>query len=321
MQQPGRYVPPRAGLIDGIIPGQRDRPAKQVNGGNKVSAIVTELTAATRAAPSVPSFLELEITQFCQLKCSHCYSNSGPDAGRGIMTPDDWQRLMDEAAAIGIQTVQFIGGEPTLDPDMPRLARYALGIGLNVNIRSNLVHVTPEMWELFAQPGVSVGFSWYSASPAKHAEVTGSKASHARTRANIIEAVRRGVHLNAGVVEVVEGQDIDAAMAELRTLGVTSISADRARGIGRAANGAEPVVSELCGQCGKGRAAIGMDGQLTPCVLGRFLIAGNVRDTPLGDLFASDQWHEILASVPERNACVTCTPADSNDCQPSRMPE
>ena len=235
------------------------------------------------------------------------------------MTPDDWQRLMDQAAAIGVKIVQFIGGEATLDPDMPRLARYALGIGLDVNIRTNLVHVTPDMWDLFTQPGVSVGISWYSTDPAKHAEVTGSTASHARTRANIIEAVRRGVRLTAGVVEVVEGQDIDAAMAELRTLGVTRIDADRARGIGRAANGAAPVVSELCGQCGKGRAAIGMDGQLTPCVLGRFLIAGNVKDTPLGDLFAGDAWHEILTAVPKRNDHV-CTPADGNDCQPSKMP-
>jgi MoaA/NifB/PqqE/SkfB family radical SAM enzyme len=289
-----------------------------------MSAITTEVAPAPAvsnpATPAVPSFLELEITQFCQLKCTHCYSDSGPDGGRGTMTPEDWQRLMDQAAAIGVRTVQFIGGEPTLDPDMPSLARYALAIGLNVDIKTNLVHVTPELWELFAQPRVSVGFSWYSADPAKHAEVTGSKASYARTRANVIEAVRRGVRLNAGVVEVVEGQDIDAAVAELRALGVTSINADRARGVGRAANGAEPVVSELCGQCGKGRAAIGMDGQLTPCVLGRFLVAGNVKETPLGDLFASGQWREILASVPEQNACVTCTPGDSNDCNPSRKP-
>ncbi len=88
-----------------------------------------------------------------------------------------------------------------------------------------------------------------------------------------------------------------------------------------AARGAEPVVSELCGRCGKGRAAIGMDGQLTPCVLGRFLVAGNVKDTPLGDLFAGRAWREILAVVPARDACVTCSPADSNDCDPSKKPE
>ncbi len=236
------------------------------------------------------------------------------------MTAEDWQRLMDQAAAIGVETVQFIGGEVTLDPDMPRLARHALSIGLSVDIYTNLVHVTPDMWDLFTTPGVSVGFSWYSADPARHAEVTGSRASHARTRANIAEAVRRGVRLRAGIVEVTEGQDISAAKADLRALGVTAMHADRSRGVGRAAHGAAPVTSELCGQCGKGRAAIGMDGQLTPCVLGRFLVAGNVRDAPLADLLASDRWREILSEVPPRDACVTCTPSDSNDCDPSRKP-
>jgi radical SAM protein with 4Fe4S-binding SPASM domain len=79
-------------------------------------------------------------------------------------------------------------------------------------------------------------------------------------------------------------------------------------------------VSELCGRCGKRRAAIGMDGQLTPCVLGRFLVAGNVKDTPLGEILDSERWRAILAVVPARDACVTCQPADSNDCGPSRRP-
>lgn len=282
-------------------------------------ALPAELSDDTSAA--IPSFLELEVTQFCQLHCAHCYSESGPDGGRGSMTPEDWERLMDQAAALGVETVQFIGGEPTLDPGLPRLARHALSVGLKIDIYTNLVHVTPELWKLFAQPGVSIGFSWYSADPAKHGEITGSRASHARTRANIAEAVKRGIRVRAGIVEVVEGQDIDAAKADLRSLGVTAMHADRSRGVGRAAHGAEPVVSELCGRCGKGRAAIGMDGQLTPCVLGRFLVAGNVRDTPLRDLFAGRAWREILAVVPARDACVTCSPADSDDCDPSKKPE
>jgi MoaA/NifB/PqqE/SkfB family radical SAM enzyme len=284
-----------------------------------MSALATE-PATTNTAPEIPVFLELEVTQFCQLKCAHCYSESGPDGGRGTMTPDDWERLIEQAAQIGVQTVQFIGGEPTLDPDLPRLARHALAAGLKVDVYTNLVHVTPDLWELFALPGVSVGFSWYSASPDKHAKVTGSRASHARTAANAAEAVRRGIRVRAGIVEVVEGQDIEGAKEALRKIGVTDIVSDRARAIGRAAQGAAPAVSELCGRCGKGRAAIGMDGQLTPCVLGRFLVAGNVKETPLGELFAGQTWREILGTVPGLDACVTCSPGDSNDCDPSRKP-
>lgn len=286
-----------------------------------MTVTATDITPAVAGIPpAIPSFLELEITQFCQLKCAHCYSDSGPGAGHGTMTPADWQRLIGQAAAIGIETVQFIGGEPSLDPDMPALAGYALAAGLNVDIYTNLVHVTPGLWDLYTHPRVSVGFSWYSADPATHGQVTGSTASHARTKANVAEAVRRGVRLTAGVVEVVTGQDTAAAIAMLRALGVTRINTDRARGVGRAAHGTPPALSELCGQCGKGRAAIGMDGQLTPCVIGRFLVAGNVRDTPLADLFAGQRWREIIASVPELDACVTCTPADSNDCNPSKKP-
>lgn len=234
------------------------------------------------------------------------------------MTPEDWERVIDQAAALGVETVQYIGGEPTLDPDLPRLVRYALAAGLKADVYTNLVHITDELWELFSVPGMSLGFSWYSADPAKHAEVTGSRASHARTTANIREAVRRGIPLRAGIVEAVAGQDIEGAKAELRALGVTSMRVDRARGVGRAAGGRKPDISELCGRCGHDRAAIGMDGQLTPCVLGRFLVAGNVKDTALGEILDGDRWREIVASVPPLDACVTCTPADSNDCNPSR---
>src|SRR5215475_2642788 len=92
-------------------------------------------------AIEVPSFLELETTGKCQLQCTHCYNSSGPDGGTGTMTPDDWRNVIDQAAALGIASVQFIGGEPTMDSDMPELARYALATGLKVYVYSNLVHV------------------------------------------------------------------------------------------------------------------------------------------------------------------------------------
>ncbi|MGH8603170.1 MAG: SPASM domain-containing protein [Gammaproteobacteria bacterium] len=40
----------------------------------------------------------------------------------------------------------------------------------------------------------------------------------------------------------------------------------------------------MCGQCGRGRAAITLNGDLSPCVIGRFLVAGNVKDESLGGI-------------------------------------
>ncbi len=70
----------------------------------------TESAPARTTRADIPSFLELEITQFCQLNCAHCYSESGPHAGRGTMTAQDWERVIDQAAALRVETVQFMGG-------------------------------------------------------------------------------------------------------------------------------------------------------------------------------------------------------------------
>ena len=200
------------------------------------------------------------------------------------------------------------------------MIRYALQSGLRVDVYSNLVHVTPELWELFQLPGVSVGTSWYSADPARHAKITGTVGSYWRTQANIAEALRRGIEVRAGIVEVIDGQDVDGARAHLLELGVTAVSTDRARGVGRATRSGTASRAELCGRCGDGRAAISGDGDVSPCVLARFLIAGNVKTTPLADILGSPAWREITGSIPRDNGCVTCTPADSNDCNPSRKP-
>lgn len=54
------------------------------------------------------------------------------------------------------------------------------------------------------------------------------------------------------------------------------------------------------------------------CVLSRFLPpAGNVKVTPLADIFSSRAWQELLAQVP-RHVGADCKPAfDGNDCKPA----
>ena len=241
----------------------------------------------------------------------------------GTMTPDDWRNVIDQAAALGITSVQFIGGEPTLDLDMPGLARYALASGLTVFIYSNLVHVTPALWELFTTPGVRLSTSWYAADPETHGKITGTRASYYRTRTNISEAVRQGIRVRAAIVQILPDQDTAAAEAELRNLGVTDIRVRPEQAVGRAARDAAPHdLSELCGRCGDDRAAIMPDGSLVPCVVGRWLDTGNVLTTPLAEILTGREWERTLALVPRRDndSCApdTCPPAsDGNDCSPA----
>jgi MoaA/NifB/PqqE/SkfB family radical SAM enzyme len=69
------------------------------------------------------SFMWMEITGRCQLGCTHCYADSGPRGTHGAMELADWQRVIGEAAELGVARIQFIGGEPTLHPSLGVLMR------------------------------------------------------------------------------------------------------------------------------------------------------------------------------------------------------
>jgi MoaA/NifB/PqqE/SkfB family radical SAM enzyme len=227
----------------------------------------------------------LELTGKCQLSCMHCYSASGPAGSHGTMVDEDWKRVIDEAAGMGVRLVQFIGGEPTLQPALPLLVRHAVARGVAVEVYTNLVRVPDALWAVFEMDGVSLATSYYSAMAEVHDRITGRR-SHARTRAGIAEAVRRGIPIRVGVVETMPGQGIEEACGDVRALGVTDVRVDRLREVGRGVREAGPGVDQLCGQCASGRLAVSPDGHVWPCVFSRWLVVGNARSSSLVEINA-----------------------------------
>lgn len=174
-------------------------------------------------------FVWLEITGKCSLLCQHCYADSGPGGTHGTMDVTDWRRVIEETARLGGRMVQFIGGEPTLHPALPDLINYALACRLQAEVFSNLVHVTPALWRVFVQRGVRLATSYYSDMAWEHESITRGRGNYIRTRANIVEAVRRSIPLRVGLIDVQNGQRIVQARTELASLGVTDIGMDRLR--------------------------------------------------------------------------------------------
>ncbi|GLW03726.1 radical SAM/SPASM domain-containing protein [Streptomyces lavendulae] len=279
--------------------------------------MTTLLTPPVRQPVQIGS-LELEITRKCQLTCaSHCYAKSGPTEDHGAMTYPDWREVIIDAARLGIPQVQLIGGEPTLYPQWRELAELALSLSVRVEVYSNLYRVRPEWWDLFARNGVTLGTSYYSDDPAEHEKVTKRKGSYARTRDNIAEAVRRGIPLRAGIVDVLPGQRVAEARAELESMGVTRINTDRVRAVGRAAlPGQKPTLDEMCGRCTQGRAAVLSSGDLAGCVLSRDFPAGNVRETRLFKLLDGPKWAALSGHFRTLRP-TSCASQDSSDCDPA----
>jgi MoaA/NifB/PqqE/SkfB family radical SAM enzyme len=268
----------------------------------------------------MPTMLELELTQACQLACTHCFSESSPGAGHGSMRLDDWLRVIDQAPSAGFDTIQLIGGEPTVSPHWKTLLTHTLSVGMRVQVYSNLYSVSEHAWATLAQPGVALATSYYSDDPAEHDAITTKPGSHARTRANMLRALELGIPVKAGIVRIHPGQRAEQAKTELERLGIDTGPVTDVSAVGRAnpTPGTDADVNELCGQCGIGKAAVLPDGTVTPCVLGRALRAGNVTTgATLAEIITSPRWHELMATVPRRGPAHRCVPDDSNDCRPA----
>ncbi|MEV0682192.1 SPASM domain-containing protein [Actinosynnema sp. NPDC050436] len=92
-----------------------------------------------------------------------------------------------------------------------------------------------------------------------------------------------------------------------------------------------PDASQLCGQCGRGSAAIAPDGRVWPCVFSRWLTTGNVREESLAEILGGQRWREATAALarqfdaagkPPAPPCdprcgPNCGPACSPSCRPT----
>ena len=279
--------------------------------------ITHEISAAVAVADRPLSFLWAEVTGTCQLSCVHCYAGSGPDGTHGVMTADDWETVLTDAAALGAGDVCSNGGEPTLYPDLPRLVRHALGLSMKAEVYSNLVRVTPQLWELFQTPAVSLATSWYSNDRVEHKQITG-RDTFRQTLANIEEVLRQGIKLRVGLIDgILPGQHAKEGTELLRARGVADIGTDHLREFGRGTN---PDPSQACGNCGHHRAAVLPDGSVTPCPLTRWMVAGNVRSTPLTDIVGTVT--QLAATLPAREGTCdpVCNPDAHEPCAPTCRP-
>ncbi len=276
--------------------------------------------AATTVHPATPlNLLWMEITGRCQLDCVHCYAGSGPQGAHGTMTTADWFRVIEEASALPTRDVQFIGGEPTLHPDLRAMIHHALERRIGVEVYTNMVRVTSELWDVFSQPGVRLATSYHSADPAQHDAITARRRSHEWTRSNIREAVGRGIPVRVGMTRVHDGQDIDGAIRELHGLGVEEVTVDRLRQVGRGVRDRGPGLDQLCGHCGHGNVAVSPTGDVWPCVFSRWLMLGNVCRQHLSSILAgprAERARAAIAGAVAGDSTAPCPPqGDGSPCQ------
>ena len=83
--------------------------------------------------PVKPHAAGLELTLACPCHCTTCGSRAGKSRGDELTT-QEWLTVIDELWALGCRRLSFLGGEPLLFRDWPRLADAAVALGFVVEM-------------------------------------------------------------------------------------------------------------------------------------------------------------------------------------------
>ena len=76
------------------------------------------------------------VTRTCNLRCTHCYSDSAP-AKYDELSFTEGRALLDDLSAYGVPAVLLSGGEPLARRDTLDLAAYARSLGLKLTLSTN----------------------------------------------------------------------------------------------------------------------------------------------------------------------------------------
>ena len=123
-----------------------------------------------------PYLLLAELTYRCPLHCPYC---SNPPLGRsaGELSTAEWQRVLQEAGALGIFHVGFSGGEPLQRPDLEELAATARTAGLYSNLITSAMGLTQTRAERLKAAGLdAVQISFQSDEPGLADRIAGASA-------------------------------------------------------------------------------------------------------------------------------------------------
>jgi MoaA/NifB/PqqE/SkfB family radical SAM enzyme len=243
-----------AGALDEIVRGYPFSP------GESTMHLTSSAQVGVRPRAPKLDFAWLELTNRCNLQCVHCYAESAPTSGdKDLLTESDYLSLIRQIRNLGCETIQFIGGEPTLNRSLPVLLQAARDEQFTfIEVFTNLTRLPERLLADLCRLRIAVATSFYSSDPDVHDGITSQSGSFQRTVQNIRRVLKAGLELRVGIIEMEENRaGIAKTWDFLRQIGVPNVGTDRLRKIGRASPDSACDMRELCGSCAGNVVSIG----------------------------------------------------------------
>jgi len=129
-------------------------------------------------------------TKICNLRCIHCYNNSGKCA-KHELTLSEAKAVADKLKKAGVVAVNFGGGECALRKDFISLCKYIKKLGIRISYTTNgtTFKIIEPYLHLFDDIGVSIDFP----NSKKHDKFRGVPGTFNKAISTIKKLVERGV--------------------------------------------------------------------------------------------------------------------------------
>jgi radical SAM protein with 4Fe4S-binding SPASM domain len=146
--------------------------------------------------PGAPFLVVWDITYACNLKCKHCYSNSGKPLDDELTT-NQIIKIIDKIDRASIPAIAFSGGEPLIKKDFFKITKYASDKGIYVGIATNGTMISKEKAIEMKNSGIEfVQISLDGASPKTHDSFRGIDGIFEKTINGINNCVNENFFVN-----------------------------------------------------------------------------------------------------------------------------
>lgn len=139
-----------------------------------------DLSSPFLLAPGGTRLIQVQPTLRCNLRCAHCYSESGPDR-RGELSLKSLKGFISEAGRLGYRYVGVSGGEPLLWAGLEGFLDFALSEGFSTSVTTNGTLLDEERAARLQGRACIVAVS-VDGPPEEHAAIRGSTTAFASMR-------------------------------------------------------------------------------------------------------------------------------------------
>jgi len=93
---------------------------------------------------AAPFLVVWDFTKRCNLRCKHCYQDSGGQAMPDELDTEEAKAVLEQFRDAGVAAVAFSGGEPLIRQDFFEVAKYAKELDFYVSVATNGTLITPD---------------------------------------------------------------------------------------------------------------------------------------------------------------------------------